>query len=127
MDFKDVISKNTMFVFNFNIGPPIINYISDEIVSYEGRKVVLTCVVTNDVDAVGQLRIVWYNFVGNQVKPENGHILVYNRSLSDTGQVESVLSFDPVNHTDHGEYTCRAFNHPHTFVESKTSLNVECT
>jgi len=115
-----------MLVFNFNIGPPIINYISDEIVSYEGRKVVLTCVVTNDVDAVGQLRIVWYSSVGNQVKPENGHILVYNRSLSDTGQVEAVLSFDPVDHTDHGEYTCRAFNHPHTFVESKTSLTVEC-
>ena len=107
-------------------GPPVINHISDEIVSFEGRKVVLTCIVTNDVDAVGQLRTVWYNSVGDQVKTEEGHTLTYNRTVSDTSQVESVLSFDPVNHTDHGEYTCRAFNHPHTFVESKTSLTVEC-
>jgi len=117
---------SVILLYVFIQGPPVINFISDEIISYEGRKVVLTCVVTNDVDAVGQLRTVWYNSVGDQVKPENGHILVYNRTHSDTGQVESVLSFDPVSHTDHGEYTCRAFNQPRVHVESKISLIVEC-
>ena len=109
------------------VGPPVIDYVNEEIVSLEGRKVLLTCAVTNDADAVGALTIVWYNSVGDEVKPERGHILVYNRTISNTGQVESVLLFDPVHHTDHGDYTCRASNNPHTFVESKTSLTVECT
>jgi len=108
------------------IGPPVINFITKETVVFEGHKVTLICNATNDVDAVASLRIKWYNVKGAMVKSKNKHRLVYDRTDPVTGQVQSVLLFDPVNHTDSGEYTCHAFNDYDCYTEDKTNLTVEC-
>ena len=106
--------------------PPLITYISGKTVSFEGRKVKLTCNATNDVDADYPVQIIWYNFIGKQVQIVNKHVLIYSNTNSITGEIQSVLLFDPVNHTDTGMYTCRAYNHPQCYNEDKVNLTVEC-
>ena len=63
--------------------------------------------------------MVWYN---------SEHIELQSDSIIDpvTGQVQSELSFDPVNPTDSGEYTCRAFNDDDQYIQARTNLTVEC-
>lgn len=86
----------------------------------------LLCNASNDADAIERLQIVWYNSEGIIVKPSGRHLL-YNTTDRVTGQVQSVLLFDPVNYTDSGEYTCRASNHNNSYSETKTNLTIECT
>ena len=108
-----------------HIGPPIISFISNSTVSLEGDKVNLLCVANNDVHTNYSLQINWYK--GKKLVIPNGkHILHYNVTAKDSRQVNSTLTFDPVKHTDDGEYLCRAFNHPILYSESKTTLVVEC-
>ena len=110
----------------FTVGPPKITHSSSATVSFEGRKVQLTCNATNDVDAVRPLQIKWYNSKGKQVQIANKNVLVYNNTNNVTGEMQSVLLFDPVNHTDTAMYTCRAYNHPQCYSEDKVNLTVEC-
>ena len=84
------------------------------------------CNATNDEDAVNPVTIVWYNSKGEKLESNNKHILVYNTADPVTGQVQSMLLFDPVNHTDSGEYTCHAFNDIDCYTEDRTNLTVEC-
>ncbi|XP_065903803.1 basement membrane-specific heparan sulfate proteoglycan core protein-like [Dysidea avara] len=105
--------------------PPSITYMSGKTVVFEGRKVKLTCNATNDVDADYPVQIKWYNSKGKQVQIVNKHVLIYSNTNSVTGEIQSVLLFDPVNHTDTGMYTCRAYNHPQCFNEDKVNLTVE--
>ena len=106
--------------------PPSITYISDQTVSFEGRKVKLTCNATDDVDADYPVQIKWYNSKGKQVEIVNKQVLIYSNINNVTGEIQSVLLFDPVNHTDTGRYTCRAYNHPQCYNEDKVNLTVEC-
>ena len=48
--------------------------------------------------------------------------------LHDEGgkHLNSTLLLNPVNRTDDGVYTCRAFNRNDSFSESKTTLTVQC-
>ena len=110
----------------FYIGPPVIHFISDETITFEGRKVNLMCNATNDVDAINSLSVDWYSSEGVRVESDDKHILVYNTTDPVTGQVQSVILFDPVNRTDSGEYTCHAFNDVDCYTENKTNLTVEC-
>ena len=48
------------------------------------------------------------------------------KTVEDSRQLKSILTLDPVNSTDDGVYTCRAFNHPDLHSESKASLIIEC-
>ena len=109
------------------IGPPTINYITSSIVTFKGNQVSIICNATNDVNAINPLRMEWYNFEDVRVELESKHSLVYNTTDPVTGQVQSVLLFDPVNHTDSGEYTCHTFNDNDCYTEAKTNLTVECT
>ena len=84
------------------------------------------CNATNDEDAVNPVTIVWYNSKGEKLESKDGHILIYNTTNPVTGQVQSVLLFDPVNHTDSGEYTCHAFNAKDCYAEDKIELTVKC-
>jgi len=94
-------------------------------VSPEGDKVNLICIAINDVDAIHLLHVNWYK--GNTlVMPNMKHIILYNETDKASRQLNSTLLLDPVNRTDHGEYTCRAFNHPDSYSESKTNLTVQC-
>jgi len=86
----------------------------------------LICNATNDVDAINPLSIDWYNFKRIKLEADDRHVLVYNTTDTVTGQVQSMLLFDPVNHTDSGEYTCRALNDDDCYTEDKTNLTVEC-
>ena len=52
------------------------------------------------------MHIDWYYSDGAKIESEDKHRLVYNVTDPVTGQVQSVLLFDPVNHTDSGEYIC---------------------
>jgi len=107
-------------------GPPTITYISNAAVSFEGKKIKLTCNATNDEDADYAVQIKWYNSNGKQVQIVNKHVLVYSNTNNVTGEIQSVLLFDPVNHTDTGMYTCRAYNHHQCYNEDKANLTVEC-
>ena len=108
------------------VGPPIIVSISNYTVSLEGDKVNLLCVAINDVHANYSLQINWYK--GNKLITSNDseHILIHNEANTTSRQLRSTLLFDPINHTDNGEYTCRASNHPNSYSELKTDLDVEC-
>ncbi|XP_065905710.1 cell adhesion molecule DSCAM-like [Dysidea avara] len=106
-------------------GPPIINFITSKSVAFEGNKATLICNATNDVDATTSMRIDWYNSEGAKVESEDKHILVYNVTDPVTGQIQLVLLFDPVNHTDSGEYTCHAINDNDCYTEAKSNLTVE--
>ena len=86
----------------------------------------MICSAVNDVDAIHPLQIYWYK--GNKLVTPNGrHILLYNETDNATRQLNSTLLLDPVNRTDDGVYTCRAFNHIDSVSESKTTLIVQCT
>jgi len=108
------------------IGPPAIDFITSNIVTFNGSKINLICNATNDDDAVSPLIIEWFNSEGVRLESEGKHKLVYNTTDPVTGQVQSVLLFDPVNYTDTGEYTCRAFNDDDCYTVNKTNLTVEC-
>ena len=103
-------------------GPPIIKFISNQTTSPEGDKVNLICSVVNDVDAIHPLQINWYK--GDKlVMPDGKRIILHNEG----GRcLNSTLLLDPVNRTDDGKYTCRAFNRNDSFSESKTTLTVQC-
>ena len=120
------LNKNYCFSNIIIIGPPVINFIINNTITFEGNKVNLICNATNDVDAINPLSIDWYNSEGVKLQADNMRILVYNTTDPVTGQVQSVLLFDRVNHTDSGEYTCHAFNDNDCYTESKTNLTVEC-
>ena len=86
------------------------------------------CNATNDVEAIDHeptVQFNWYNGTA-LIKPDGKHVMITNKQNSVTGQIHSVLTFDPVNYTNDGEYTCRAFNHPSSFTESRVKLTVEC-
>ena len=108
------------------VGAPIIVSISNYTVSLEGDKVNLLCVAINDVHANYSLQINWYK--GNKLITSNDseNILIYNEADKTSQQLYSILLFDPINHADNGEYTCRASNHPDSYSELKTDLDVEC-
>ena len=92
--------------------------------TFEREKVNLVCNATNDIDAVHPVQVNWYK--GNQLlRPDGRRVLVYPK-LNTSNEIVSVLLFDPVNHTDDGEYTCRFFNDPLSFTEVTTTLTVEC-
>jgi len=84
------------------------------------------CNATNDEDAVDPVTIVWYNSKGEVVKSEDSRIRIDNTVDLVTGQVQSLLLFDPVNSTDSGEYTCHAFNDIDCYTKDKINLAVEC-
>jgi len=104
-------------------GPPTITYVTDPLLSVKGNKTSLTCNAINDEDAVESLQIIWYHedlvaIIGQQnVIKSRGNI---------TTELQSTISFDPVNHSDGGVYTCRAFNHPQSYTELKIKVNFEC-
>ena len=92
----------------------------------EGNKSKLICIATNDNDSDQSLKIQWYYPNGIRVKSDESHILIYNSPGNETGQLKSELLFDPVNHTENGVYTCRAFNDPNCYTEKYVKLTVEC-
>ena len=107
------------------IGPPIIKLITNHTAALEGDKVSLMCSAVNDVDAIHPVKINWYK--GNTlVTPKEKHIILYNKTDSVSRHYISTLLFDPVEDTDDGMYTCRAFNDKDSFSELKTKLIVEC-
>lgn len=94
-------------------------------VTFEGNTVDLVCNATNDADANIPVQISWYN--GTElIKPDGKLVMVNSERNNVTDQVHSVLSLNAVNHTNDGEYVCRAFNHPASFTESRITLTVEC-
>ena len=110
---------------NFVLGAPYITYHSDEVIVFEGKRVDLVCNATNDPDANIPVQVSWYN--GTElIKPDGKHVMVNNEQNNVTGQVHSMLSFNPVNYTNDGECVCRAFNHPLFFTESRIMLTIEC-
>lgn len=108
------------------VGPPSITFIDHHKVSVEGDKSSLICVVANDDDSDKSLEVKWYNSSGTQVLSDNSRIIVHNMILTETGQVKSLILFDPVNHTDSGVYTCKAFNHRESSTKANANLTVKC-
>ena len=83
------------------------------------------CNASNDVDAIEVLQIKWYNSSRKEVQEDKTHN-IYNTNDTTTGQLRSVLLFDPVSRADSQVYTCKAFNHPDSSTEAKSKLTVEC-
>ena len=110
---------------NVLLGPPIITLTSNYTVSLEGYKVNLLCIAINDIHTNYSIQINWYK--GNKlIRQKQKRILIYNIENVISRQLTSSLLFDPIKHTDDGEYTCRAFNHPDSYSKAKTILTVEC-
>ena len=106
-------------------GPPKISYINPSKILLEGTKSIIKCVAINDQDSDQPLKIQWYDSSGMQVSDES-RIVINNTSNSVTDEVRSELSFDPVNRTDSGVYTCKAFNDPKCYTNKTTTLIVQC-
>ena len=88
----------------------------------EGDKVNLLCIVKNDPHANYSLQVKWYK--GNKlITPDGKRIIIRNKS---SRRLKSTLVFNPVNPTDDGVYTCRAFNHPNLYSKLRINLAVEC-
>ena len=104
---------------------PSITYYSPAIVAFEGNKVNLVCNATNDADAINPVQVSWY-YGTMLVKPEGEYVKINNERNNATGEIHSVLSFNPINYTNDGAYTCRAFNDPLSFTENKIQVTVEC-
>lgn len=110
----------------FFTGPPTINFISNPQIAFEGNQSRLQCNATNDKDAIDSLQIIWYKTKGKQAKI-NGQKKDLNKTDNNIiSELNSTLLFSTVNYTDHGEYTCQAFNHPQSYTELQTNLTVEC-
>ena len=112
-----------MYVY---LGPPAITYISLDMTYLEGTKASMVCNATNDVDAVNEVQIAWFykNLTSlYQVVPNNNRV-IHNVENSTSGQLYSILLFDPINRTD-GVYICRASNHPQSTTESSTKVGIE--
>ena len=107
------------------LGPPNINYYSNAIITFEGKKVNLICNATNDEDATDPVQISWYN--GTQLLKSNGkHVTIYSKLNTATDQIFSILVLDSVNITDAGVYLCKAFNNPLCYTEKQINITVEC-
>lgn len=103
----------------------VINYITDNTVAFEGENLNLICNVTNDINS--SIVIMWYHESELIVDEHHKNLMIRNHASNVAGQLQSVLSFNPVYHTDKGEYKCRALNHLECVAEANTSLTVECT
>ena len=108
----------------YDVGPPTVYCINNHTVSVEGDNVSLICIAINDINAIHSLQVNW--FKGNQLIP-NGTDVIHNKIDKTSRQLTSTLIFDPVNPSDHGIYTFRAFNQPESYSESKIEFIVECT
>ena len=109
-------------ILHIFVGPPKIILISNRTVSVEGDKVNLSFTINNDAHANYSLQINWYK--GNKlITPNGARISLLNEG---SRQLTSTLVLNPVIPADEGVYTCRAFNHPDLYSESKTNLTVEC-
>lgn len=100
----------------------VISYISGSTVTFEEESVALICNVTNDDHSISE--ITWHH--DDKLIVDNDRLTIRITTDNVTGQVQSVLHFDPVYHTDKGEYTCRALNHLECVAEKTTNLTVEC-
>ena len=109
------------------LGPPVITYISPNISYQEGTKASLVCNATNDADAVNEVQITWFykNLTKLYQIVSNNNRVIHNVKNSTSGQLYSVLLFDPVSQIDEGVYICRASNHPQSSTESSTEVEVE--
>ena len=114
-----------MFLLYVYLAAPRITYHSPATVTFEGNKVDLICDATNDVDATDPVQVNWY-YGKLIIKPDGEYVVINNTRDNATDQIHSVLSFDSVNYTNDGTYTCKAFNHPLSFTENKIQLTVEC-
>ena len=135
-----LIYLHTYFIMSFSdtvpIGVPAITFMSKSTTAFESEEVKLVCNATNYFDTdILQIKIVWYDPSGMQMMNPNesttysgNGINQYNITTFSTvdGQVESTLWFDMVDHTDSGEYVCRAFNHHQFYVEAMIKLIIEC-
>ena len=119
------LPKILAITINVFVGPPIIVFISNHSVSLKGDKVMLLCIAINDVHANYSLQINWYKR-NKLIMSDGNHILVHNEAIDDSRQLKSTIILDPVNPTDDGVYTCKAFNHPNLYSELRTNLTVEC-
>ena len=108
-------------------GSPKITYISADITYLEGTKATLICNATNDADAVNEVQITWFYKNSTslyQVMSINNHV-IHNVENSTSGQLYSVLLFDPINRTDEGVYVCKASNHPQSSTELSTEVKIK--
>ena len=127
--YMSVTSRKSLKAKYIILGPPTITSVSNDTTAVEGSKVSLICNATNDVDALDDVKIVWLQKISKDLKKiirTSDNVLIYNKTDSSVGKVHSVLLFDPVNHTDDGEYICRALNHHLSYTEENTCLKVKC-
>ena len=108
------------------LGPPEITYISPDMTYLEGTKASLICNATNDVDAVNEVQIAWfYKNATSLYQIISNNRIIYYVENSTSGQLYSILLFDPINRADEGVYICRASNHPQSSTESSTEVKIE--
>jgi len=87
----------------------------------------MSCSALNDANALLPVTIAWYSPKGVQLTSDDSQqIEISNEINKASGHIKSILSIYPVNRTDDGVHTCRAFNDKDCYTESKINLTVEC-
>ena len=106
------------------LGSPKIVSLSDSTTVVEGESVRFICEATNDLDAIEDVTIRWFN----DTLMKNDDRITINNTM-ETGPNRSVMStliINPVIHQDSGQYKCEASNHPNVSVRNTTDLTVRC-
>ena len=85
------------------------------------------CEATNDLNAIENITIHWYNNDNRRVRHHDDRVTISNTTETGPGRtVMSTLTIDPVIHQDAGQYRCEALNHPVLIVSDTTQLTVQC-
>jgi len=82
-------------------------------------------VTTSDIDTDTSLKVYWYNSKGMQMQSNEKHREIKYSNSSSMGQIYLVLALliNPVEFSDSGDYTCKAF-YLNLNADLSTSLTV---
>ena len=115
-----------MIVLSYQ-GRPEITSLSPNVIVVEGQSVEIICTATNDIDALEDVTIRWFNNMNIRLNNNDDRITITDTMETGPNRViMSTLIIDPVIYQDAGPYRCQALNHAILRVSNITQLTVQC-
>ena len=101
---------------------------SDSITVVEGVSINFVCEATNDLDAIIDVTIIWFddNYYSQNLLDSDRVTITTTTETGPNRTVMSTLTIDPVIHQDAGQYRCQVLNHVLLRVDETTQLTVQC-
>ena len=101
---------------------------SDSITVVEGDSVSFVCEATNDLNAIIDVTIIWFddNDYSQDLLNSDRVNITNTMETGPNRTVMSTLTIGPVIHQDAGQYRCQALNHVLLRVNDTTQLTVQC-